>query len=218
MRNVLIATPSYDGKVDVWFANSLVNSIRLGLANEVNFVPIYMSYDSLVQRARNDLLAIAVENGFDDIIWIDADMEWDPIWLLELLNHDADVVGGTARKKSLDEMYVVKCKPENLVKNEAGLIEVEGLGTGFLRMSKKAFTYLWDNSEAYVHNGAEKRWAFAVEIKDGDIISEDIHVCQKLSAGGFKLYFDPKMTCAHVGTLKFTGNFEEWAERLKESL
>jgi hypothetical protein len=138
IRNVLIATPSYDGKVDVWYANSLVNSIRLGAANGVNFVPIYMSYDSLVQRARNDLLSIAVNNGFDDIIWIDADMEWEPVWLLQLLNHDADVVGGTARKKSLVEQYVVKCKPEDLVKNEAGLIKVEALGTGFLRMSAKA--------------------------------------------------------------------------------
>ena len=216
MRNVLIATPSYDGKVDVWYANSLVESIRLGLANEINFQPVYMSYDSLVQRSRNDLLAIAVENKFDDIIWIDADMEWNPQWLIDLLNTDADVVGGTAPRKAIEESYVVKCKPENLVKNEEGLIEVEALGTGFLRMSAKAAQYLWDNSEPYVHNGADKRWAFEVKIQDGDIISEDVLACEKLRAGGFKIFLNPSMTCNHIGTLKFSGNFEQWMQHLKE--
>lgn len=215
MKNILIATPSYDGRIDVWYANSLLNTARIGLANEINFAPVYMSYDALVQRARNDLLAIAVQNEFDGILWIDSDMEWDPMWALELVNSGKDVIGGTAPRKSIEESYVVKCKPEDLVKDEEGLISVESLGTGFLYMSKAACQYLWDNSEPYVHNGADKRWAFEVKIQDNDIISEDVLVCQKLKAGGFNIYLNPKMTCAHIGTLKFTGNFEEWMNILK---
>ena len=215
MRKVLIATPSYDGRIDVWYANSLAESIRLGLANDIFFQPVYMSYDALVQRARNDLLAIAVENDFDDVIWIDSDMEWNPEWLLKLLSYEEDVVGGTAPRKAIEESYVVKCKPENLVKNDKGLIEVEALGTGFLRMSKAAVKHLWDNSEPYTHNGAEKRWAFEVKIQDGDIISEDVLACRKLVDGGFKIYLDPALTCAHIGPLKFTGNFEQWMTALK---
>ena len=215
MKKVLVATPSYDGKIDVWYANSLMSSIVLGLQNDIAFQPVYMSYDALVQRARNDLLAIAVENDFDDIIWIDSDIEWNPEWLLTLLNYEEDVVGGTYPKKAIVETYVVKCAPENLVENDKGLIEVESLGTGFLRMSKKAFTYLWDNSEAYVHNGQDRKWAFEVKLQDGDIISEDVLACQKLRDGGFTINLDPKMTCNHIGPLKFTGNFQEWVERLK---
>jgi hypothetical protein len=82
-------------------------------------------------------------------------------------------------------------------------------------MSKNAFTHLWDNSEPYVHNGANKRWVFEVKIQDGDIISEDVLACKKLADGGFKIYLDPAMTCAHIGTLKFTGNFEQWMTALK---
>lgn len=215
MRKVLIATPSYDGRIDVWYANSLTNSIVLGLQNDVLFQPIYMSYDALIQRSRNDLLAIAIENEFDDIIWIDSDIEWNPEWLLELLNYEEDVVGGTYPKKSIAEQYTVKCNPENLVKNDKGLIEVESLGTGFLRMSKKAITYLWDNAEPYVHNGKDRRWVFEVKIQDGDIISEDVLVCQKLREGGFTINLNPDMTCNHVGPLKFTGNFAEFAEKVK---
>jgi glycosyltransferase involved in cell wall biosynthesis len=217
MKKVLIATPTYDGKVNVWYANSLAESIRLGLVNDIYFQPVYMAYDALVQRARNDLLDIAIKGEFDDIIWIDADIEWNPEWLLKLLNYEEDVVGGTYRRKAIDEAYVVKCQPENLIENDKGLIEVKGLGTGFLKMSKKAFTYLWDNSPSYdeIDSGKlDRRWAFDVVIENGNLISEDITVSKKLIKGKFKIYLDPTMTCSHVGTLKFTGDFKDFMKRL----
>ena len=216
MKKVLIATPSYDGKLDVWYVNALTESIKAGLGSGVLFQPIYMSYDALVQRARNDLLAVAIQNDFDDIIWIDSDMEWNPQWLLKLLSYEEDVVGGACVKKSVEEQYNVKCKPENLITNDQGLIEIEAIGTGFLRMSKKAFTYLWDNSEPYTSNDQDRRWAFDVKIIDGELVSEDILVCKKLVDGGFKIYLDPSMTCNHVGSLKFTGNFEQFVEKISQ--
>ena len=38
---------------------------------------------------------------------------------------------------------------------------------------------------------------------------------RELTDAGFKIYLDPAMTCNHIGTLKFTGNFEQWMEHLK---
>lgn len=215
MRKVLIATPSYDGKIDVWFANSLIETLKLGLVNDILVHPIYMSYDALIQRSRNDLLALAVEGDWDDVIWIDSDITWDPRWVLDLLNYDVDVVGGTYPKKSLQsETYPVKCDPDKLILDSRGLIEVQGLGTGFLRMSKKAIQALWDNSPEYTEGGQSKRWAFDVRIEDGTLISEDIIVCKRLAELGFPVYLDPVMTCGHVGNLKYTGNFVDWAKNL----
>ena len=216
MKRVLIATPSYDGTVDVWYASALHQTTILGLQNEIYFHPVFMSYDALIQRSRNDLVALAVEQEFDDIIWIDSDIEWNPEWLLKLLDYDVDVVGGTYPKKSLEERYPVKCKIEDLIVGENGLIKVESLGTGFLRLSKKAIQYLWDNSEPYIHNGQERRWIFEVKLQDGDIISEDVLMCQKLRDGGFDINLDPLMTCNHVGKLKFQGNFASFMERIKQ--
>lgn len=219
MRKVLIATPSYDGKIDVWYANSLAQTILLGVQNDTFFHAIYMSYDALVQRARNDLIGLAIENDYDDILWIDADMEWDPAKALELVQSDYDVIGLPVIKKSpYTESYNIKIKPEDLVTGENGLINVESIGTGFLKMSRKAFEYLWDNSEPYVHNEADRRWIFDVRIQDGDIISEDILVCQKLKEGGFDIYLDPSSTCNHIGNMKFTGNFETFMQRVQDSL
>lgn len=216
MKNVLIATPSYDGKVDAHFTAALVESTKIGFMNDINFIPIFMAYDALVQRARNDLIATAINSNCDDMIWIDADIEWEPEWLLKLLNYSEDVVGGTYPKKSLtEEQYVCKINLENkFTKNDNGLILVESLGTGFLKLSKKAFTYLWNNSKPYIHNNKECRWIFEVKIQDGDIISEDVLMCQRLKEGDFKVYLDPSMTCNHIGAYKWQGNFGRWAEKI----
>lgn len=216
MKRILIATPSYDGTVDVWYANALHKTTILGLQNEIYFHPIFMSYDALVQRSRNDLIALARENDFDGIFWIDADIEWAPQWAVDMVNAGKDVLGLPCIKKSLtEESYNVKAEVKQLVTDEQGLMSVESIGTGFLYLSKKAINYLWDNSQPYIHTGEERRWIFEVKIQDGDIISEDVLMCQKLREGGFEIFIDPSKTCNHVGKLKFQGDFANFIERLK---
>jgi hypothetical protein len=215
MKRVLIATPSYDGRVDVWYTSALHQTALLGIESQIYFHPIFMSYDALIQRSRNDLLALAVENNFDGVLWIDSDMEWNPQWAIDVVNSGKDVLGLPVIKKSIDsESYNVKCKPEDLITNDKGFIKVESIGTGFLYMSAAAIKYLWDNSEPYVHNNQDRRWVFEVKIENADIISEDVIVCKKLNEGGFDVFIDPSKTCNHIGTLKFVGNFAEFINKL----
>ena len=218
-RKVLIGSPSYDGSIDVWYVNSLANSIKYAYDNNLNIdlIPIWVSYDALIQRCRNDTVFLALEQDCDDLIWIDTDIEWKPEWLFKLLDYPVDVVGGTYPKKGdKQEMYVGnfgEMKP-----GPHGLYEVNGLGTGFLRFSRKACEWLWNNSEPYTEypegpteKVKHRRWIFEVKIKNGSMISEDIYVCRKLTnEGGFKIYLDPTMTCNHIGGKKYQGDFLKW--------
>lgn len=52
---VLIGTPSYDGKLDIYYVDSLLNTLAQSEQHGVEVYPLFMCYDSLVQRARNDL-------------------------------------------------------------------------------------------------------------------------------------------------------------------
>lgn len=213
VRKVLIATPAYDGKLDVWYTNSLVNTIRIAQANGMFIHPVFMSYDALIQRARNDLFGLAVEGEYDDMIFIDSDMEWAPEWVMELLAREEDVVGGTARKKTDDaEIYVAKTK--NFTTHENGLIKCEGLGTGFVRLSRKAFMALWDSSAEYQNEGKTRRMICDVQVVDGQLYSEDTVLFKKLNELGFDCWLDPKMTCCHIGTKKFYGNMENFINKL----
>jgi hypothetical protein len=171
-----------------------------------------MSYDALVQRARNDLFRLAIEGEYDAVVWVDGDLEWHPMWIMELLASDKDVVGGTYRKKTDDaELYTVKT--QNL-EAENGLVKVESLGLGFVKMSKKAVQDLWDASESYQNEGRECRMVCDIKVVDGQLCSEDVVVFQKLKSLGYDIWLDPRMTCVHIGTKKFYGNFEDFAKRL----
>jgi hypothetical protein len=216
-RKVLIGTPSYDGTLDVWYVNSLVGTVRESEDRGIRIDPIYMSYDALVQRARNDLVALAIEGGYDDLIFIDGDIEWDPTWIFQLLKYKQDVVGGTYRKKNdNNEDYVLKALDlPPTVDTRTGLIKVAGLGTGFMKISRKALEYLWKGAEPYLdHKGKNSRMVFDIAIQDGSLVSEDILMCQKLTKGGFDIWLDPQMCCNHVGTKKFEGNFIRWFDKI----
>ena len=213
---VLIATPAHDGKLDVWYTTSLVNTVRVAQANNVFIHPVFMSYDALVQRARNDLIALAIEGEYDALIFIDADMEWNPLWVMELLARPEDVVGGTARKKTDNaEIYVLKTS--DLTVHPNGLIKCEGLGTGFVKLSRKALQALWDNSPQYTNEGKVRRMVCNVEVIDGQLYSEDVSMFRKLNALGFDCWLNPRMTCAHIGTKKFVGNLQNYLAKGENS-
>jgi hypothetical protein len=215
VRKVLIATPAHDGRLDVWYTTSVVNSVRVAQDNGIFLHPVFMSYDALVQRARNDLFRLAVEGEYDDMIFIDGDLEWNPMWIMELLDRPEDVIGGTYRKKTDSaEMYVVNTP--NLERNEStGLIKVNALGTGFMKLSRQAFMALWEVSEPYQNEGREGRLVCDIKIVDGQLCSEDVVLCQKLKGLGYDIWLAPHMTCVHIGTKKFYGNFEDFMSRVK---
>ena len=212
MRKVMIGTPCYDGRIDVWYVNSLVNTIKMSAAKGVQIIPMWVSFDALIQRARNDTIQMAVEGDFDDLIWIDSDIEWEPEWFFQLLDYPQDVVGGTYRKKGDREEYVLRKVDKSDIDPTTGLLEVHGLGTGFVKMSRNAMKYLWDVSSIYIDpkDNKERRMVFDVVIKDKDMVSEDIIAFMKLVDGGFKIWLDPKMTCNHIGPYRFRGDFIPW--------
>jgi len=215
MRRVLIGTPSYDGRIDVWFANSLLGTVKLAHEKEIFVHAIYTSYDSLIQRARNSLFKLAIDGKYDDLFFIDSDAEWEPEWFFRLLERPEPFVGGALVKKSSNEGYTVKLLDKKLKKSEDGkLIEVDGVGTGFLKIGRFALEKLWEISEEYTSEGQKHRMVCDIKIENGDLISEDYILCNKWKSLGYKVWLDPTITLNHIGTKKFKGDFNAFITKL----
>lgn len=216
MRKVMIGTPCYDGRIDVWYVNSLSNTIKQSAAHEVEITPMWVSFDALLQRARNDTIQLALETNVDALIWIDSDIEWEPEWFFKLLDYPHDIVGGTYRKKGDKEEYVLRQMIRQPIDPITKLVEVDGLGTGFVKLSRRAMQYLWNSSKPYTDSkdGKERRMIFDVGIENDTLVSEDIHMFNKLKAAGFKIYLDTTMTCNHTGPYKFKGDFSAWYRKV----
>lgn len=219
MRKVMIGTPCYDGRLDVWYANSLVNTIKMAPEHGVEITPVWVSFDALIQRARNDTAAIAIEGGYDDLIWIDSDIEWQPEWFFKLLDHPHDVVGGTYRKKGDIEEYVLRQTTKKSIDPDSGLMEVDGLGTGFVKMSRSAIQYLWNSSRKYIDpkDNKERAMIFDVTIESMSMVSEDITAFNRLRNGGYSVWLDTTVCCGHTGPKKWVGNFSGWWSKLKNT-
>jgi hypothetical protein len=214
MRRVLIGTPSYDGRIDVWFANSLIETVKQAEKKGIFVHAIYTSYDSLVQRARNSLIKLAIDGKYDDLFFIDSDTEWEPEWFFNLLERPEPIVGGALIKKTEKEGYTVKLLDKKLKHSEdKKLLEVDGVGTGFMKVSKFAFDKLWLASDPYTSEGEQHRMVFDIKVENGDLISEDYVLCNKWKSLGYKVWLDPTITCNHIGIKKFKGNFKKFIDK-----
>jgi glycosyltransferase involved in cell wall biosynthesis len=214
MRRVLIGTPSYDGRIDVWFANSLISTVKEAEKKGIFVHAIYTSYDSLIQRARNSLVKLALDGKYDDIFFIDSDTEWEPEWFFRLLERPEPIVGGALIKKTDKEGYTVKLLDKQLKLSEDGkLIQADGVGTGFLKVSKFALEKLWLASDPYTSEGEEHRMVFDIKVENGDLISEDYVLCNKWKNLGYKVWLDPTITCNHIGIKKFKGDLNKFLDK-----
>jgi hypothetical protein len=215
----MILTPAYGGMVTAGFHRSLLTSTIELLAEGIALESEILENQSLLPLARNTLLNEAYKRKPDDIIWIDTDMVWEPDTLRQLLKHDVDVVGSACRKKIPDNVQFnfQLFKEKSFEPDEKGLIEVRRLGTGFLRMSRKAYTHLWENDKKYEVQGVMGSNVFEICIWQGrELLSEDFIVCEKLIERGFKVFMDPNLTVGHVGTFNYRADVKDFFKKLKE--
>lgn len=221
MRKVLVGTPAHTGQVDAYYANALFYTERLCTSLGIDLRPIIITGEASLPSARNELVAMALREDCDDLIFIDADQDWKPEYVPKLLGYPVDCVGAAIQKKTgAEECYNVRAPQGPLSfkrDRELGLWTAPEmcLGTGFLRLSRAAMQALWDGSEPYMvaHGREPSRWIFDYRPVNGVLVGEDTFACVKLQALGVETWLDPTMVVGHLGTKKWTGNFAAWLGR-----
>lgn len=212
-RRVLIGTPAHAWSTGVHYTWCYGETIRHLTNAGIDVHGLFPPGESLIQKARNELIRDALQHGFDDLIFIDGDQDWKPEWVVRLLNHPVHCVGGAVVKKTDGaELYNVHSAVSPIpVDTATGLLIVKGLGTGFLRLSRHAMETLWNKSEPYQDDsGKVARWIFDVRPVQGRLVSEDIMLGAKLRVEGINVFLDPTITCGHIGTKKYVGDFARW--------
>jgi hypothetical protein len=223
-RRVMIATPVY--RDTSWqYTRALVDTCltleRMGVHHCCQFV----IGNSNLPRARNELAATFLASDCTDLIFIDADMGWKPNDVLRLLASDKDVIGGCGRKRSAKPnsdpaVWCAWLLPDanvQLHQDDMGAIEVAGVGTGFLRISRAALTQL-----ALLH--PEWKLAGRGDMPDGqrdmyhsffqfgsgeDEIGEDYLFCRRWREAGGTVWIDAEINLLHVGAQEYSGSIAE---------
>ena len=108
---IYILTPCFASLCYVSYVHCLMNTVEVFRKYGIELNIEFCRNDSLVSRARNNLVAKAMANTrMTHIMFIDNDISWDPIDILKLLIANKHLVGGIYPLKNYNWQDIVKDK------------------------------------------------------------------------------------------------------------
>ena len=209
---VHIAMPCYGGMLTESTFMSFIKWANTARQLNIDWTLETMVNESLISRARNTLSAKFLH--MDDathLMFIDADIGWEPWHLLVLLNRDVDVIGGLYPMKTMPIKWVVNGF-DGAEEGPDGFQEVSKAGTGFLLIKKGVFEKL--NSHPAVKQykndiGLDPiydqylKTYFDTAVRQNRYYSEDWTFCENWRDLGGKIYMDKRILLRHSGSYVF---------------
>lgn len=166
---LMIGLPAYGGQVSAVFLESLLRLSELARQNGIGLTLKILSQESLIPRGRNTLVAEFLGRPeLTHLLFIDADIGFDPRGILRMLAFDKPLTGAAYPKKGIDWQRVHAAvqagqPPEalaqagldfalNLIDEDLagqdripvtqGFVRVAKCGTGVLLIRREVFTKL----------------------------------------------------------------------------
>ena len=171
-----------------------------------------MTNESLISRARNTLTAKFLHNKESThLMFVDADIGWEPWHLLVMLNRDVDVIGGLYPMKSLPVKWCVNGF-EGAEEGPDGLQEVSKTGTGFMLIKRHVFEKLNAHpaTKPFINDiglpvelNPYMKTYFDTAVRENRYYSEDWTFCENWRDLGGKVWVDKRVLLKHTGTYVF---------------
>lgn len=167
---VVIATPCYGNMCSTDYMLSMTKLAALSAQYGINIGLQTVSNESLVHKARNSLVAsFLADPNATHLMFIDADIGFDPNDVLKLILRDKDVIAGVypvkrfdwdkARQSSISGASLEEVKRSALtytygkrnpdssfqkiaMLDKANLTEADAVGTGFMMIKREVFEAL----------------------------------------------------------------------------
>jgi hypothetical protein len=210
---VHICMPCYGGQLTESTFMSFIKWANTCRQLGIDWTVETMTNESLISRARNTLTAKFLNTeGSTHLMFIDADIGWEPWHLLALLNADKDVIGGLYPMKSLPVKWCVNGIPGADENDPSGLVEVTKTGTGFLLMKRHVFEKLNQHPAVKPFTNdigldpalnVYMKTYFDTAVREGRYYSEDWTFCENWRDLGNQIFVDKRVLLKHTGTYVF---------------
>jgi hypothetical protein len=209
---VHICMPCYGGMLTESTFMSYIKWANVCRQLGIDWTMETMTNESLISRARNTLTAKFLHNKESThLMFIDADIGWEPWHLLVMLNRDVDVIGGLYPMKSLPVKWCVNGF-EGAEEGVDGLQEVSKTGTGFMLIKRHVFEkldahpavkpFMNDIGLPAELNPYMKTY-FDTAVRENRYYSEDWTFCENFRDLGGKIWVDKRVLLKHTGTYVF---------------
>ncbi len=163
---------------------------------------------SQVDLARSIMASDAMREGFEETMWIDADVVFDPNDVDKLRGHGKPLVAGLYTKKGKPE-FAGKWKPGTQAVKfgaDGGLLEMEYVGMGFTLIRREVYeavgSRLLQCGGAYDPTKTIVPYFLPMIVPNGtghDYLSEDYSLCYRARQVGFAPFADTTIKLGHAG-------------------
>lgn len=225
---LLICTPAYGGMVTSQYLKSLIPVLAHLQAEGIETSLHMEESESLISRGRNTCAMYALKNGYDKLLFIDADMIFTYEDVKRLLDSKELIVGGTYPLKAHPitlnfnpledqrDLFGEHRQQDNYFEwvkkyaDENGEAEVAHLPTGFLLIDCKVFAKLsyvvpWYQTFSPEFKIKEQFFDFfPVRVVNHEYESEDWAFCSIAREHGFRVVLQTQAVNKHTGTLHYS--------------
>jgi len=216
-RHVMIGIPAYSGTIHIPTMRCLLAD-TLDLARAGFAVTLNDDCGSTyLNDARADMVAEFLASEATDLFFVDWDVTWPMGAMRRVLSYPVDVVGGIYPMRTDPVSFTVRTLTENgyPVDEKTGLIEVMGLHTGFLRITRAAaekMTKHYADELTTARRGAEIVDLFEPYRISGTRrkLGDDYSFCQRWMDIGGKCWLDAGFDMGHIGLKTWVGRFGEF--------
>jgi hypothetical protein len=224
-RKVFIGLPAYNNMRYVPAEVSLMMAQQVFWIKRIEYEFEWETKCCYVSMARNNLIS-AFMARFTEIIFLDADVGFNPEAFAGLLDCDVDMVAGIYSKKNEDNSndhwpIILKTTPEGIPIVKDGLILASDLPTGFMKIKRGVIEKMY---EAYPElrflDGNTGRFTydlFGCGVRDynpaqgiGRWYGDDYGFCDLWKKIGGEMWVLPNIDFTHTGPHNWKGNYHTY--------
>ena len=200
-QKVLLATTAYDNP-DAAYTFSIHQSRQALSQAGIQSAYLLLAGNCHVDDARNIVCQEFLLSDCTELVFLDADVSWEPECLVKLCQYDCDIVGGVYpyRRESKKDMPVRMIEGV-FEPDENGLLQVEGLPAGFMRIKRHVIEHLEKHANKFWNipdRRSEVPILFERYYHKGTRWSGDLHFCNKWRAAAGKIFAAYEMRLGHT--------------------
>jgi hypothetical protein len=241
--NLFIATPCYDGNLSSGYVMALLALQRMLIRSRIGN-DVCLHSDSLITRARNRISErFLLQPEYTHLLFIDADISFDPETVLRYLEFDKDIVAGIypIKKLNLHELRRLPVDDDSVAEaatyeyssaidmNSAdiqdGFAKVEYAASGFMLIRRQVLESMATHYPELKYQDdctgdgiSVCHGFFNTIIHEGCFLPEDYSFCKRWRDMGGEIWADVAGRFDHIGRYVYSGHVAAIALRsLKNS-
>ena len=214
-KKLFVATPMYGGMNHGLYAKACLDLQALCMQYGVKIKFSFLFNESLITRARNYCVDEFLRSDATHLMFIDADIRFEPESILRMLLADAGVICGLYPMKGIPIKYVLNIVPN--ARQIGDLFEVSTSGTGFMLINRKIIQDLFDKLPELKYKDSlnlgeqyEKHMYALFDTmidENGHYLSEDWTFCKRVrEVLRIPIWVDKTVKLDHLGAYNFQGD------------